>query len=55
MVSGWLGLLTKSGEELGGCQDRQVVAQPKQVLVACNQERAPADRESEEIIVVGIG
>jgi hypothetical protein len=41
-------------DEFRRCEDRQVVAEAEEVLVAGDQERAPADGEREQIVVVGV-
>jgi hypothetical protein len=44
----------KLGEELGGCDDGQVVREAEEVLVTRDEKRAPADGEREQIIVAWV-
>jgi hypothetical protein len=46
--------LAKLRDKLGWGEDREVVAEAEEVLVARDQEGLPADGEGEEIVVIGI-
>lgn len=47
--------LAKLADEFRRCEDWQVLSQAEEVLVARDQERAPADGQGEEVVVVRIG
>jgi hypothetical protein len=48
-------VLAELGDELRRGEGWQILSQAEEVLVACDQERAPADGQGEEIVVIRIG